>query len=97
MPKMGGMDRGELTLAADLQGQDHSITLFDRAYFSAAFLLQWQEQGVSRHWLMRAKDKLRYESVMQLAAGDTLIRMPVSPQARKQHPALPPLLAGPAD
>ncbi len=87
--QMGGMDRGELTLAAGLQGQDHSITLFDRAYFSAAFLLQWQEQGVSRHWLMRAKDKLRYERVMQFSAGDTLIRMPVSPQARKQHPALP--------
>jgi hypothetical protein len=31
--------QGELTLAAGLRGLDHSITLFDRTYFSAAFLL----------------------------------------------------------
>ena len=52
---MGGMDCGELTLASQLQGLDHSLTVFDRAYFSAAFLLDWQTQGASRHWLMRAK------------------------------------------
>ncbi|MDN0076666.1 IS4 family transposase [Crenobacter sp. SG2303] len=87
--RLGGMDCGELTLATSLQGLDHSLTLFDRAYFSAAFLLQWQGQGVSRHWLMRAKDKLRYEEVALLAPGDSVIRMPVSPQARRQHPELP--------
>jgi len=43
--KIGGMDSGELTLAAQLHGQDHSVTLFDRAYFSSAFLLDWQTAG----------------------------------------------------
>lgn len=87
--KMGGMDCGELTLATQLQGLDHSLTLFDRAYFSAAFLLGWQSQGDERHWLMRAKDNLRHEIVATLAPGDWLIRMPVSPRARQLHPELP--------
>lgn len=87
--KLGGMDSGELSLAAQLQGEDHSVTLFDRAYFSAAFLLDWQAAGQQRHWLMRAKDNLRHELVEQLGQGDALIRMPVSPQARKARPDLP--------
>lgn len=87
--KLGGMECGELSLAAQLQGEDHSVTLFDRAYFSAAFLLDWQGAGLRRHWLMRAKDNLRHELVEQLGPGDALIRMPVSPQARKSRPELP--------
>jgi Insertion element 4 transposase N-terminal/Transposase DDE domain len=87
--KLGGMDKGELTLAEQLQGDDHSVTLFDRAYFSAAFLLGWQGAGEQRHWLMRAKDNLRHEIIEQLGQGDALIRMPISPQARKARPELP--------
>ncbi len=86
--KLGAMDCGELRLAAQLQGENHSVTLFDRAYFSAAFLLDWQAAGAQRHWLMRAKDNLRHEVIEQLAQGDTLIRMPISPQARKSRPEL---------
>ena len=86
--RLGAMDQGELTLAAGLQGLDHSLTVFDRAYFSAAFLLAWQ-QGQQRHWLMRAKDNLRYEVLHTLVQGDQIIRMPVSPQARKLHAQLP--------
>ena len=51
--QVGSMDQGELTLAAQLQGLDQTLTVFDRAYFSAAFLLRWQD-GSQRHWLMRA-------------------------------------------
>ncbi|EER60915.1 transposase IS4 family protein [Acidovorax delafieldii 2AN] len=87
--QLGDYGCGELTLAADLHGLDHSITLFDRAYFSAAFLLAWSQAGQQRHWLMRAKDNLRYEVVQTLDEGDWLIRMPVSPRARKLHPQLP--------
>lgn len=87
--QLGGMDCGELSLAAQLQGEDHSLTLFDRAYFSAAFLLDWQTGGEQRHWLMRAKDNLRHELIEPLAPGDALIRMPVSQRARQLHPHLP--------
>lgn len=86
---MGGMDKGELTLAASLQAPDHSLTVFDRAYFSAAHLLAWQAAGEQRHWLMRAKDNLRYEVLHTNAHGDQLISMPISPRARQLHPHLP--------
>ena len=81
--KLGAMDCGELSLAAQLWRRGSPVTLFDRAYFSASFLLDWQAAGTQRHWLMRARDNLRHEIVQQLARGDALIRMPVSPQARK--------------
>ena len=40
--QIGSMDQGELTLASQLSPCSHSITLFDRAYFSADFLIGWQ-------------------------------------------------------
>lgn len=85
---LGDYGCGELTLAAGLRGLDHAITLFDRAYFSAAFLMDWQQAGTQRHWLMRAKDNLRYEIVQELGEGDWLIQMPVSPRARQLRPEL---------
>jgi len=86
--RIGSMDQGELTLATELRGIDQSLTIFDRAYFSAAFLLRWQ-QGQQRHWLMRAKDNLRHELVHTLSGVDQLIRMPVSQRARQLDPQLP--------
>ena len=87
--RMGAMSQGELTLAADLQNIDQSLTVFDRAYFSAAFLLNWQSQGQDRHWLMRAKDNLRHEVIVQHDEHDCLVSMPVSPTARKTDPQWP--------
>jgi hypothetical protein len=87
--KLGDYRCGELTLAAGLRGLDHSITLFDRAYFSAAFLLDWHGGGTERHWLMRARDNLRHEVEQTLGENDWLIRMPVSAQARKLRAQLP--------
>ena len=86
--RIGGVEQAELTLAGGLQGIDASLTVFDRAYFSAAFLLRWQ-QGQQRHWLMRAKDKLRHELVQALSPCDQLIRMPISQRARQLDPSLP--------
>jgi hypothetical protein len=82
---------GELSLAKPLMQEvpDNSLTIFDRAYFSAAFLLDWQQSGEQRHWLMRAKTPLRYEVVHEISWDDCLVRLPVSPQARKLRPELP--------
>ncbi len=87
--QIGAMTQGELTLASDLQAPDQSLTIFDRAYFSAAFLLRWQAQGRSHHWLMRAKDNLRHEVIATHAPGDFSIRMPISQRARQLNPELP--------
>jgi hypothetical protein len=89
--RIGGYHCGELSLARQLieQVPDESLTVFDRAYFSACFLLDWQAAGRQRHWLMRARQPLRHEVVQQLGPHDWLVRMPVSPQARAQRPDLP--------
>lgn len=89
--EFGGYRTSELGLARSVMHavQDDSLTIFDRAYFSAAFLLDWQQAGQQRHWLMRAKTPLRYEVEHQFAPDDFLVRMPVSPQAQKERPDLP--------
>ena len=88
----GAYTTGELSDARDLMAtvSDDSLTIFDRAYYSATFLLAWQQKGKQRHWLMRAKSSLRYEVIRAaLGEGDEWVRLPVSPQARRQDPALP--------
>ncbi len=86
---LADMGQGEITLARQLNVQDNSITLFDRAYFSADLLISWQQAHPNSHWLMRAKDKLRYTVIETFSEGDYLIQMPVSPQAQKKNPNLP--------
>ena len=87
----GAYTTGELSYAHELAAAapDDSLTIFDRAYYSAAFLLAWQRAGEQRHWLMRAKSPLRYEVIRPLGDGDAWVRLPASPQARRQHPELP--------
>lgn len=87
----GDYRTGELSFAAPLMQAvpDDSLTIFDRAYFSAAFLIDWQKAGTQRHWLMRAKTPLRHDVVHEFAPGDCLVRLPVSSRAQKPHPELP--------
>ncbi|MEZ9445667.1 IS4-like element ISVbsp1 family transposase [Vibrio sp. 10N.222.54.F12] len=86
-----GCHVGETTLAKRLFNDipAHSLTLFDRCYFSADLLLSWQESAENAHWLMPAKRKLRYEVLEKYAENDMLISMPISPQAQRQNPNLP--------
>lgn len=87
----GAYTTGELSYAGDLINRvpDASLTIFDRAYYSAAFLLDWQSAGPQRHWLMRAKSPLRHQVIRSLGEGDAWVRLPVSPQARSKYPHLP--------
>jgi hypothetical protein len=82
---------GEITLAKRLLTDipNNSLTLFDRCYFSADLLLNWQQFGVNSHWLTPVKKSMRYELIKRYADNDLLIEMPVSPQARKKNPTLP--------
>lgn len=87
----GAYTTGELSYVHDriAAAPDDSLTIFDRACYSAAFLLAWQHAGKQRHWLMRAKASFCYEVIRPLGDGDAWVRLPVSPQARRQHPGLP--------
>lgn len=82
---------GEATLAHRLLTDvpANSLTLFDRCYFSADLLINWQKAAPNSHWLTLIKRKLRYEVIEEYADNDMLIEMPISPQARKKNPELP--------
>lgn len=89
--EFGDYGTAEVNLAKALMHKvpDESLTIFDRAYFSAAFLFDWQQAGRQRHWLMRVRKGLRYEVICQITPDDCLVSLPISPQARKQRPDLP--------
>ena len=82
---------GEITLAKRLLTDipEDSLTLFDRCYFSADLMLNWQQFGINAHWLTPVKKSMRYDIIERFSDNDLLIEMPVSPQARAKNPTLP--------
>ncbi len=87
----GPCTTGEINHTRQLVGSApaHSLTLFDRCYFCAELLLSWQQAQPESHWLTPLKTKLRHQVIEQYGPNDALVEMPVSPQARKEHPHLP--------
>ncbi|XLY89585.1 IS4 family transposase [Ectopseudomonas mendocina] len=83
--------RSEMRLADEFVQQipQHSVTLFDKGFWSADLLLKLATAGESRHWLIPARQGLVSEEVVRYGKGDRLLRMKVSPQARKRNPCLP--------
>jgi hypothetical protein len=53
-------------------------------------LLALAQSGHERHWLVRAKARLRLHRLQRLGRGDALVELQVSPQARHADPTLPP-------
>jgi hypothetical protein len=80
----------ELEYAQPLRNEipENSLTVLDRGYFGAPFLLGI-EAGRNRHWLIRARSDLSGRVIKRFGAGDELIEMQVSHPARKQEPSLP--------
>jgi hypothetical protein len=64
----------------------HSLTVVDKAYFSAGFLLSF---GKGRHWLTRCRTDLKATVLKRLGRDDDLVEMTVSKQARSKDPSLP--------
>ena len=83
--------RSELRLAETFTDRipDHSITLFDKGFWGADFLLGVSSQGTERHWLIPERKGLVHKEVSRVSEYDRLLEMNVSPQARKRNPDLP--------
>lgn len=81
----------EMLLAEQLidNTPDHSLTLFDKGFYSLGLLHAWQQAGVARHWLIPLKKGTQYEIIRKLGRQDVLVRLTTSPQARKKWPQLP--------
>lgn len=86
-----GYHSNEMKLAEQLVDStpDHSLTLFDRGFYSLGLLHHWQQTGTQRHWLIPLRKDARYTVVRQLGRQDAIVTLPASPQARKQWPELP--------
>ncbi len=83
--------RNEMQSAADFIDRvpDQSITLFDKGFWSADLLQRLATQGQMRHWLIPARSNAVTETIETYNDNDRLVRMRVSPQARRKNPALP--------
>lgn len=83
--------RGEMPLAEAFLQQipDDSVTLFDKGFWGADFLCSLAGQGRERHWLTPVRKNLLIEEIARHGDNDRLVRMRISPQARKKNPELP--------
>lgn len=74
------------TLVPDIP--DHSLTVFDKGFLAAEILCGLTGNGHNRHFLIPAKGNTKWE-IIEGIAGDAIVQMRVSPQARKKSPTLP--------
>lgn len=83
--------RSELRLADTFLDRipDDSVTLFDKGFWGADFLLRLTSEGKHRYWLIPERKGLVSEELERYSEHDRLLRMKVSPQARKRNPELP--------
>jgi hypothetical protein len=68
---------------------EHSLTIVDKAYLSAEFLLSISSGSGSKHWMTRAKRTTSYTVLKKLGKDDELILCKVSDAARRKNPELP--------
>ena len=68
---------------------DHSLTILDRLYMSAAVLHAVERGGVERHWMTIAKSNTKTREIERYDERDALVEMDVSDEARAQDPTLP--------
>jgi hypothetical protein len=81
----------EMVLAAKLiqQTPDHSLTIFDKGFYSLGLLHQWQSEGTECHWLLPLKKGTQYRVLHRRNSHDETIELTTSPQARQKWPELP--------
>jgi hypothetical protein len=91
MGQMGPLDTGELSVARPFWEQlpDHSVTNLDRGFLSYAVFHYIHSTGLERHWLTRAKSRLRWKVIRALDRDSDLIELALSPESRKKDPSLP--------
>ena len=88
---LGPYRTGEVTLAETLWDKipDDSLTILDRGFLSYGVLYRLHTQGRSRHWVIRAKAKLRWRVIRRLGVNDHLVEVTLSKEARRADPQLP--------
>ena len=88
---LGPYTTGEVTLAETLWDRipDDSLTILDRGFLSYGLFHRLQCHGSSQHWLIRAKNKSKWNVIRRLGANDHLVELSLPKSARRAHPELP--------
>ena len=75
----------EMRLAEELieKTPEHSLTLFDRGFYSTGLLYQWANTSTERHWLIPLKKSTQYKVVRKLGRQDAIVRINSSARSRK--------------
>ena len=68
---------------------DDSLAIVDRNFLAAGILIPIAASGRNRHWLTRATKRTRWTVLRKLGAGDDLVEIEVSREARRDNPSLP--------
>ena len=66
-----------------------SLTVVDKLFYSAPFLLGLEARGNNRNWLLRARRNTKWTELESFGRYDKLVELTVSRDARRQHPSLP--------
>jgi|HubBroStandDraft_1064217.scaffolds.fasta_scaffold49243_2 hypothetical protein len=91
MGQMGTWDTGELSVARPFWEQlpDHSVINLDRGFLSYAVFHYIRSPGIQRHWVTRAKARLRWKVIRALDKDSDLIELELSAKSRRKDPSLP--------
>jgi len=89
--RFGPYSTSESVLAEELWPliPDHSLAIVDRGFFSARTLIGLERGGIERHWLTRARSDLVSTRIERFAAGDEIVELNVSKEARSKDSSMP--------
>ena len=81
----------EMTLAKELikDTPNHSLTMFDRGFYSLGLLYHWQQDGIEKHWMIPARKDLQFEVLESYSRVDKRVKLLTTQEARKKFPRLP--------
>lgn len=68
---------------------DDSVTIMDKGFMAARYLVGICRGGSNRHWLIRAKKNTKWKVLEENAAGDFIVELSVSHAAQTKDRSLP--------
>jgi len=88
--RFDGFTVGETTLAQEIWREipDNSLTVLDRGLLVTKELIHLENSG-NRHWLSRAKSRMRFTPIQKLGKDDELVAVEVDEKNRRENPGLP--------
>lgn len=68
---------------------DHSLTFFDRGFYSLGLLHQWQSEGTEKRLLIPLRKGTQYAHVRKISHQQSIVRLTSTPRALKLWQGLP--------